>query len=429
MQKIIKNINETEQNLEIILSAEEFGSEYNQELEEARRNVQIKGFRKGHAPIGLVKKLVGPSIETTIAEKMASKYFAEIAEAESIKPANRAQIIDFSFTEEQLTIQLAYEIQPEFELKDFSGYTFTKAKYTVTEADIEREMTLILKSHGSLISVDEAALSTDTVIGDVWKLNEAGEPDEEQKTSNHHFSLEYLPEANPFRTALTGKKAGETVAIENKELDEETAPTRYRVTISEVKRLELPEVNDELVKEITHQQFETVTDFKADITNQLQTHFNKKAEEELIESISAKMIEENPVPTPASLVDSFSHMLMENAKRQIGGNFPKHFDESEFRETLRPNAIKHAQWMLISQKVAETNNLEISDEDIKTYIEKQAEKMPEAEKAQLLASYESQNVREYVSEMIFKEKIYNVLKSSMTITEEEKAIPATAEEE
>ena len=130
MQKNIKNVSETEQVLEIILSPEEFGAEYKQELEEAKRTVQIKGFRKGHAPESLIKKLAGPSIETTIAEKMASKYFGEIAEAENIKPANRAQIIDFSFTPDQLTIQLSYEIHPEFELKDFSDYTFTKAHYT-----------------------------------------------------------------------------------------------------------------------------------------------------------------------------------------------------------------------------------------------------------------------------------------------------------
>ena len=93
----------------------------------------------------------------------------------------------------------------------------------VTDEDVEREINLILKGHGTLVSVDEAALSTDTVIGDVYKLNEAGEPDEEQKTENHHFTLEYLPEDNPFRTALTGKKAGESVDVENEEKECRTA--------------------------------------------------------------------------------------------------------------------------------------------------------------------------------------------------------------
>ncbi|MEI8102010.1 MAG: trigger factor [Chlorobium sp.] len=423
MQKIIKNISETEQILEIILSSEEFGAEYNQEFEEARRTIQIKGFRKGHAPASLIKKLAGPSVETSVAEKMASKYFGEIAESGDVKPVNRAGIVDFAFEGNQLTIKLAYEVYPEFELNDYTGYSFTKTLYTITDEDIEREIKLILNGHGSLISVDEAASSTDTVIGDVWKLNEAGEPDEAGKTENHHFSLEYLPEDNPFRKELTGKKAGESVDIENKEKDADTEPSRYRVVISEVKRLELPELTAELIKEITNQQFESVADFRADIQSQLEKHFSKSAEEELLESISARLIDENPVPTPASMVESFSNMLMDNAKRQIGGNFPKNFDESSFRESIRPNAVKHAQWMIITRKIAEISDITVAEEDLRAYLEKQAEKQPEAERAQLLESYKNPEITEYLSEIIFKEKIYDILKSRVTITEEAKPVP------
>ena len=424
MHKNIKNVSETEQELEIILSAEEFGPEYNQELEEAKRSIQIKGFRKGHAPASLIKKLAGPSIEATIAEKMASKYFGEIAEAEKIKPAGRAQIINFTFAPEQLTLQLSYEIHPEFELKDFSEYSFTKAKYTVTDKDVEHEINLILKGHGTLISVDEAALSTDTVIGDVYKLNDTGEAVEEEKTENHHFTLEYLPEENPFRKALTGKKAGESVDIENDQKESSAEPSRYRVNISEIKRLELPELTDDLVKEITGQRFESVADFTADVHIQIEQHFLLKSDEDLLESISAKLIEENPVPTPESMVASFSKMLVENAKRQMGGRFPKGFDEEQFRISMRPNAIQHAQWLLISQKIAELDNLDVTDDDIKAYAEKEADKNGAANAEDLLNTYMSSEFRDYITDTILKDKIYEIIKSKVTITEEETSIPA-----
>ena len=423
MQKNIKNVSETEQVLEIILSAEEFGAEYTKELEEAKRSIQIKGFRKGHAPASLIKKLAGPSVETTVAEKMASKYFGEIADAENIKPASRAQIIDFSFAADQLTIQLSYEIHPEIELKDFSQYSFAKAHYTITDEDVEREIKLVLKSHGNLISVDDAASATDTVIGDVSRLNDAGEPEEEQKTENHHFSLEYLPEENPFRKALIGKKAGEVVDVENEPNEADAKPSRFRVTISEIKRLELPELTDELVKEITRQQFESVADFTSDVRIQLEQHFTMKSDEELLESISAKLIEENPVPAPKSMIESFSNMLIENAKRQIGGSFPKELDEKEFRTAMRPNAEKHAQWLLISQKIAEVSNLEVSDEDIKAYAEKEAGKNESLTVENLLKTYQSTEFKDYITDTILKEKIYDIIKSKVTITEEERPLP------
>jgi len=423
LQKNIKNVSDTEQELEIILSAEEFGPEYSQELEEAQRSVQIKGFRKGHAPAGLIKKLAGPSIETTVAEKMASKYFGEVAEAENIKPASRAQIIDFTFEPDLLKIRLSYEIHPEFELKDFSGYTFTKASYTVTDADVDREIHLILKGHGNLISVDEPATSTDTVIGDVTRLNETGEPEEEQKTDNHHFTLEYLPEDNPFRIALTGKKAGETIDIETPGKDD-AEPSRFRVAISEIKRLELPELNDDLAKEISGQRFESAADFTADVRIQIEQHFLMKSDEDLLESISAKLIEENPVPSPKSMVASFSKMLVENAKRQMGGSFPKGFDEEQFRNAMGPNAEKHAQWLLISQKIAEQGNLAVSDDDIRAYAEKEAGKNATLEAEDLLNTYMSAEFRDYITDTILKEKIYDIIKSKVTITEEETPVPA-----
>ena len=422
MQKNIKNVSETEQELEIILSAEEFGTEYNQELDEAKRNIQIKGFRKGHAPAGLIKKLAGPSIEAGVAEKMASKYFGEIADAENIKPASRAQIIDFTFEPDELKIRLSYEIHPEFEVKDFSEYTFVQNRYIVTDEDIEREINLILKGHGTLISIDEPALSTDTIIGDVYKLDEAGEPEEGQKTENHHFTLEYLPEENPFRKALTGKKAGESVDVENEEKNSEQ-PSRFRVVISEIKRLELPELTDELVKEISGERFESVTDFKGDVRIQIEQHFTLKSDEELVESISAKLIEENPVPAPNSIIASFSKMLVENAKRQMGGSFPRAFDEEQFRIAMRPNAEKHAQWLLISQKIAENAELSVSDEDIKTYAEKEAEVSESMNAEEILKTYLSPEFRDYITDTILKDKIYNLIKSKVTITEEEKPVP------
>jgi len=423
LQKNITKVSDTEQELEIILTAEEYGTEYNQELDEAKRTIQVKGFRKGHVPTGLIKKLAGPAIEASVAEKMASKHFGTIVDEEKIKPASRAQIESVSYEGDELKIKLSYEIHPVFELNNYSDYTFTKARYTITDEDVQKEIDLILKGHGSLATVDEAALGTDTVIGDVEKLDAAGEPEEGGKTENHHFNLEYLPEDNPFRISLEGAKAGETVNVATTQKDPNTPVVSYRITVKEVKRLELPELTDDLVKEITRQRFETVADFTADVRIQLEEHFGMKSDEELLESISSKLIEENPVSTPKSMVASFANMLVENAKRQFGGKFPKGFDESQFTESIIPNAEKHARWLLISQKIAELNNVEVTDEDIKTYAEKEAEKSTPEQKEEIMSTYQSTEFRDYIADTIIKDKIYDIIKSQVTITEEPTPVP------
>ena len=423
MQKNITNVSDTEQKLEIILSAEEFTPETDREIESARKNIEIKGFRKGHVPVAMIKKLMGPAIEATVAEKLASKYFVEISEAENIRPASRAELQDYSFGKDRLTITLFYQIHPDFEVKDYSDYSFVQDIYTVSDEDVEKEIHLILKGHGTLVPVDGPSEPKDTIIADLVKLDGSGNALEEQKTENYHFNLEYLPEDNPFHNSLLGKKAGEhvTVDIEPEKEDDETY--RYEVAIKEVKRLELPELNDELVKEITQQKFESTDDFREDVRGQLEQHFSNKSEQDLLETISTKFIEENPVSTPSAMVDSFENMLLENAKRQMGGKLPPGMDESELRVSIRPNAEKHARWMLISQKIAETNKLEVTDDDIKAYAEKEAEKNPEVKVDDLLNTYMSTEFRDYIADTILKDKIYGIIKSSVTINGENKPLP------
>ena len=429
MQKNIRNVSDIEQVLEIVLTGEEFKQELEQEFEEARRSVSIKGFRKGHVPAGMIKRFVGPSIEASVAEKMASKHFGEIADAENIKPASRAQIDSYKFEGDTLTITMSYEIHPEFELKELSSYSFTQAEYTIDDEVVNREINMILKGHGTLVTSEEPAGEGDTVIGDVARLDADGNPTEGPHNENHHFNLDYLPKENQFRVALTGRKAGDTVdvTIEPKEEGDET--TRFRVEIKEVKRLELPELNDELVKEITHSRFENVADFMADVKQQLEQHFTNKAEQDLLEEISAKLIEEHEVPTPKAMVESFQNMLVENAKRQIGGKFPKGLDEREFREAMRPNAEKHARWLLVSQKIAQVNDITVNDEDIRAYAEKEAAKNPSLKAEELVSTYMSTEFRDYIVDTIIKEKIYDLIKSKVSISKAAKPVPSHEEEE
>ena len=427
LQKHITNVSDTEQKLEIILSADEFKPETDREIENARKNAEFKGFRKGHAPLGMIKKIMGPAIEAAVAEKLASKYFGEISETDNIKPASRAELLDYSFDNDRLTITLSYQIHPDFEISDYSNYSFAQDIYTISDEDVEKEINLILKGHGTLVPVEGLSEAGDTIIADLEKLDSSGKVLEDQKTENYHFNLEYLPEDNPFHKSLLGKKAGEnvTVTIEPEKEDEETY--RYEVTIKEVKRLELPELNDELVKELTQQKFGSVNDFRQDVRGQLEQHFSNKSEQDLLEAISAKFIEENPVPAPSAMVDSFENMLLENAKRQMGGKLPPGMEESELRTSIRPNAEKHARWMLISQKIAEINKLEVTDDDIRTYAEQEAEKNPGMKAEDLMNTYMSTEFRDYVTDTILKDKIYGIIKSSVTISGENKPLPQHTE--
>ena len=108
----------------------------------------------------------------------------------------------------------------------------------------------------------------------------------------------------------------------------------------------------------------------------------------------------------------------------MGGHFPRGFDEEQFSLAMKPNALKHAQWLLISQKIAEDATLSVTDEDIKAYANKESGKSESMSAEELEKTYLSTEFRDYITDTILKEKIYDIIKSKVTITEEEKPLPA-----
>jgi trigger factor len=116
-------------------------------------------------------------------------------------------------------------------------------------------------------------------------------------------------------------------------------------------------------------------------------------------------------------------MLVENAKRQMGGSFPKAFDTDQFQTAMQPNAERHARWLIISQKIAEMNNLEIDEAAIREYAEKEAAKNTAMNAEELMKTYMSADFRDYVTDTITKEKIYEIIKAKVTIKDEATPVP------
>ena len=95
---------------------------------------------------------------------------------------------------------------------------------------------------------------------------------------------------------------------------------------------------------------------------------------------------------------------------------------------MKPNAEKHARWLLVSQKIAQVNDITVNDDDIKAYAEKEAEKNPSLKAEELLNTYMSTEFRDYIADTIIKEKIYDVIKSKVTITKAAALVPSHDEE-
>ncbi|ACF13516.1 trigger factor domain [Chloroherpeton thalassium ATCC 35110] len=425
MESKFKQLSDTEQELEISFSPDEFQPELDKQYKLAQAKAHLKGFRKGKAPLQMIKKMLGRDIQYQVVEELAGKNFESVAKENDLKLVGQAKIRHYELAEnEKLSIYLIYEVHPAFELKPFNEYEFKKAEYQVSDETVEKELKKLLQSKGNMVAVEGAAAPTDIVIGDVQKLDADGTAIVGERQENQSFRLEYMKDDSPFFTALNGVNKGEErrVEVEVKEEDvpEENKKQTFLISVKEIKRMELPELTDELVKELSRGKNETVQDFRDELRKQIEAYFTNKSEEDLMESVAQKFLEENVFTAPSSLIKMYEDMLLDNAKRQIGGAFPPGFDETYYRAEIRPNAEKHARWMLIRNKIAELNGIEVSDDDIKALAEKEAKLTGAEATEEFVNTYFSEQYKPYVIDTLLRDKIYEFIKANTKIEVESK---------
>ncbi len=401
-------------------------SEYQSKLDEnyklAQANVQVKGFRKGKVPMDMVKRLVGKEIESETVETLASEFFSKIASEQKLKVVGQARIRHYEFTNDKsLNIYLMYEVQPEFDLAPYTDYTFKKAEYEITPEDIEREVKNLLREQGVWVSKEGEATEEDLLIVDYQLLDEGGMPIIGKRTENQEIILKMIRKDSPMRTALIGVKVGDERVVDLQSNDPNEPNKRYKFYIKDIKRLDLPELTDELAKELTQGELRTAAELRADIESTLKKQFNRKSKDDLLEEIANKFIEDNPIDVPHSMIHSFENMLIENAARQLGGKFPKGFDVQAFRREISPNAKRQAQWMLIRYKLAEVAGIKIDEQTIRDLAEADAQEL-ELPTEHVLQNYLREDLQNYTIERAMREKLFAYLLSTLKITPEPKRI-------
>ncbi|MGQ9805726.1 MAG: trigger factor [Chlorobiales bacterium] len=424
MTYAIKLLGSTEQEMTLTLEPSEYQPKFDENYKLAQENVQVKGFRKGKVPMQMVKRLVGKEVESETIETLASELFSKIASEQKLKMVGRARIRHFEFTDDKLlNIYLMYEVQPEFDLAPYSDYAFKKAEYEITSEDIEREVKSILREQGVWMSKETEATEDDLVVVDYQQLDESGTPIIGKRTENQEIVLKMIRKDSPMRAALTGVKVGDERIIDLAgDSNEPNALKKYKFYIKDVKQLDLPELTDDLAKELTNGKLNTAAELRADIESRLKQTFKRKSEDDLLEEIAKKFIEDNPIEVPQTMIRSFEDMMIENAARQLGGKFPKGFDVQAFRREISPNAKRQAQWMLIRYKLAEIVGIKIDEQAIRDLAEADAKEMGISDVNQVLQTYLKEDMQNYVLERAMREKLFAHLLSTLKITHEPKRI-------
>jgi trigger factor len=352
-------------------------------LVDKQRNANLKGFRKGKAPLDMVKKLFGPQVENDALSRFVSEEFYAALKKENIRAVGYPSFANTKYEGgKNVAFEATVEIVPEFELKDFSKYTFKKDDDKVSAEDIENLKKQFLGAKAELAEVTEAGATLKK--GQSAVLNFEGERKDGTKPENMK-ATDYMLEIGSgqfipgFEDGMIGMKKGETKVItlnfpaDYHEADLQNEPVKFKVDLLEIKERKFPELTDELAKELG---YESVADFNKKSTDRLTVQKKREVQAKLQQQILEKIIEDNKFDVPQALVEDQKQSVRQDLSRtlkQQGFN-----DEmiGMYFERWAADVNQKAEFQvrsgLILDKLAKKFNVEATESDLDAKVEEMA---------------------------------------------------------
>lgn len=370
------DVNTTE--LVISIDADAFEAAVEKEYQRQKKNIQIKGFRKGKVTRKLAEKefgegafyegainsLLGPEIDAAVKETGIVLVDRPNVEVTSIDKAQGVELKAVCVT------------KPEIEITDYKGIKAPKEVKEITDADIDNQIDVIRKKNARIVSVDDrAAQLNDEVIIDFEGFF-GDEAFEGGKGEDHPLKLgsgQFIP---GFEDQIVGHNIGDEFDVtvtfpENYQMSDYAGKEAvFKCKLKAISYEELPEINDDLIKDAT--EFDTVDEYRADIKSKLEETAVQQADSAFENAVMNALIEKVDAPIPNCMFEQRIDALMrsfEQQLRQQGMDLKLYFqytgmDADSFRDTYRDRAVNEVKLRLALEKIAEVENLEPTEEEI-----------------------------------------------------------------
>ncbi len=412
----IKKLSSSKRELKVTLPKEQIDEIREDQARQIRKEVQVPGFRKGKAPLGMVKRRYESLIEAYTLEKAVEKSLELASEQEKIDILGTPEAKEVNFDDDgNLVSQIEFETYPEIELKKYKGIELTRDKYVITDQLVENNIQQLLKERAEISPSDGPVAEGNLVKVDMQELDESGVPVVGRKYEDVEFQVGEGRFDKEIELQLVGAKKGETKRVEK--VYPEDFPQKefagkkelYDITVKEISIETLPELNDEFVQELGDESLKTVEDLKKRIRENLERRYEDEAKARLEDDLIQTLLSENEFDVPKAMVDNYLDSLVRNARLQ----YPNAREE-DLRQAYQANAETMVKWYYFMQKVAEAENIEVTDEEIDKFLEEKVEKEEDRKKIK-----ENPNQVLRLKDDLFYEKVKNFLLEQAEIKENE----------
>lgn len=406
--------------------AEEVKPQLDEKFALYTKSVKLEGFRKGHVPAHLIKKMFGKTIESDVFNPYIREAYDRLFKENEFDFINTPEVHDLQFDAEKgLTFTLHFDIRPVFEVSGYKGMEVEKEILTVSEADVEKTLKSLQSRHAMVFNVDGEAQVGHYVVADMQEVDHNG-----IAVVGKHYENEvvWLQEERPEITSqLVGVKTGEERRLQlTTPADAEKGIAAedhfFQVKVKEIKERRLPELDDEFAKDLGA--FATLEELRQDIHKRLQAQAEMETRSRFEHALIDELVKTVDIEAPASMVDNYIELLVSDFKKKS----KESVKEDELRSYYRASAVRNVKWYLIREQMVKQFQLSVSDEEVDERLSTVAAQGEEAAKrAEEIRNSKEQ--KERLRDEMEDEKVQAFLLSQAKIKEVKKPLYPEPEEQ
>lgn len=403
--------------ISIHFPADEITPKILNEYQNMQKKLQLPGFRKGKVPMNLIKKMYKKQIEGGIIGDAVNQAFKEITTKDNLNPVTQPMLNNYQYNEtDGLSVKLMIDLEPQVVLKDYKNIEIEKRIQKITETEVDEALKSLQEDHAMLINVEGGARPDYLVIADLQELDISGLPIIGRRIENQSI---HLPneESHEITQQLTGILPGEArrIRVTTQERATESGTQgqvqQWEVTAKEIQEKQLPKLDDEFAKDVGN--YNNLDELKAAVRDHLLFNAETNSVQNLEYGLSEEVIKRSSVEVPEFLISNYLNVMLKQIKSNDKG---KNLDEGRLRENYRPSAIRNLKWRLLRDKIAEAENIIVTEIEIEEYLKQMEEK---GGRYQEMAAEYRRNTEEleHLKSDFREKKVLDFLKQSARITE------------
>jgi trigger factor len=386
----VKELEQSAVELTISVAKETVEQEYAKIVSKYAKTLQIKGFRKGKAPVSVLENKFGDALreETmyTIIEEGVKSALDEVEDAYKPLHSSTPHLVD----EEQLKLDpqapfdflVTYDVFPTFELPEYTGYELSVPEADIDDAAVNEELERLRDQNALVIEKEVPAAEGSIVTVNYAELDEEDNPIEGTEREGYVFTVGTGYNIYKFDDDIIGMSAGESKIIE-KSFDEDYSISEYagksvrvKVTIQVVKVRELPELDDDFAQDIS-EEYETLDDLKKATRKKLEDAASMKLRTDKLEKLYDALLEHFTLAVPESMITSEMESSFARYASQSGLD-AEQFEQimamqgrtkEQLFEEWRPVSIRSIKIQLLLSRIADEEKITVDDEELKEHEE------------------------------------------------------------